>query len=77
MVQPQAIVTLKVADERDRVMWVEEPPSAVLARIQDAREGRTGTNVESPMIKITAVRGMEPHDFWTRFDNVANVQAYR
>jgi hypothetical protein len=73
-VQPQSIVTLRIADERDKTMWVTERPSMVLAMIQDARDGR---GQEAPMIALTRWRAMSTSRFLTRFDNVVSVEPYR
>lgn len=74
IVQPQAIVTLKVAHEHDKTLWVTERPSQVVARIQDAKSGQ-GPN--APMIELTRWRAMHTDVFYTRFDNVTNVESYR
>lgn len=71
-VQPQAIITLKVADERDRTMWVAETPEQVLDAINYAH------NVGAqPLVTLTRIMGMEPSPFHTRYDNIANVEPYR
>ena len=75
MTQPLAIVTLKVAAEgRQLDHWVAERPSKVIALIQDAKSGQ-GPN--APMVELTTIRGMKGSEFFTRFDNIASVEAYR
>jgi hypothetical protein len=62
-----AIVTLRVAEERDKQVWVTEDIDEVLARVNDPEAPR--------LITFTRVCGMEGHPFYTRPDNVVNVEA--
>jgi hypothetical protein len=70
---PSAIVTLKIADERDKTMWVTESPQVVVAMIQDTRDGNEPT---APMVALTRWRAGATSPFYTRFDNIASVEEY-
>jgi hypothetical protein len=73
LIHPKAIITLKVADDRDKVMWVTEEPKVVLARMANAREGKPK---DGPMVSLSRWRGGEVSDFQTRHDNIVSVEAY-
>jgi hypothetical protein len=66
LVQPQAVVTLKVADDGDRVIWTEESRETVHGLVNGA---------QTRLITLTRVKGMKGSLFSTRPDNVANVEA--
>ena len=68
LVAPKAIVTLKVADEADRELWVTETVDQVRERIRNHARGR------DPLLQLMRIKGMRPEPFYTRFDNVANVK---
>lgn len=83
LTQPQAIVTLKVADERDRTIWVAETPDDIYRAIGYASAGKGyGDGVRNlaepgnPLLTLTRIQGMKGADFRTRFDNIASVGAY-
>ena len=71
--RPQAVITLKVADDRDKVIWVTQSVTDVVARIEDANKGYGS----APLIELTRWRAMSTDAFYTRFDNVVSVEAYR
>ena len=64
---PESIVTLRVAEDGDRQMWVAEEPEMVLRLAAHGDQ----------MITLTRVRGMEGQPFHTRAANIINVEAYR
>jgi hypothetical protein len=66
MVEPKAAVTLKVANEGDKTIWVAESAEDVLFLVNNAK---------TSLITLTRVKGFMPSEFHTRFDNVANVEA--
>lgn len=63
-VQPLTQITLKVAVEGEKMVWVSEDHQTVLDRIN---------NATTRLVSFERVMGMKAHAFATRPDNVANV----
>lgn len=71
---PRAIVTLKVADEGDRTIWVTESLDEVEARVSGHAAEQVRGRGGSPLIRLSRVKAMKAEPFFTRFDNVANIE---
>lgn len=64
---PRSIITLKIADERDKRIYVAETPEAVRAMVN----GSLGS-----LVVLTRWRAGHLSEFNTRPDNVVNVAEY-
>jgi hypothetical protein len=75
---PKTVVTLKVADAKDKTLWVAEDIAAIHARqwyVANGREPEDG-NVRGNMIRLTRWTVNDVSDFWTRADNIVNLAPY-
>jgi len=74
---PKAVVTLKVADAKDKTLWVAEDIAEILARQWYVANGTEWEgNVRSSMIRLTRWTVKDVSDFWTRADNIVNLAPY-
>jgi hypothetical protein len=63
-VDARAVITLKVADEGDKTIWVTDDVETVTRLINDCTDR---------LVTLTRVKGMRPYPFSTRPDNIANI----
>lgn len=68
MEQPQSIVTLRVAEDRDRTIWLTEDAATVRDRTN---------NCEDRLVTFTRWVGGETVPFSTRPDNIVNITENR
>lgn len=59
-----AVVTLRVADEGDKRIWVTETPNDVHRLVETGK----------PLIKLTRVKSMGTVEFLTQPNNIVNVE---
>ena len=65
MPTPKAVVTLKVADQADKTLWVTESPAQVLSLCD-----------EDSMVTLTRWYASRTAAFHTRGTNIINVREY-
>jgi hypothetical protein len=68
VISPQSVVTFKVAEDRDKQIWTTETVEQVRQLIAES---------DNNLIRLSRWRAMEVSEFWTRPENIMNVEAYR
>jgi hypothetical protein len=75
---PQTVVTLKVANEKDKTLWVTESIDTIHERKYQSiyDESANTRDVRNHMIRLTRWTVKDTSDFWTRTDNIVSLEAY-
>jgi hypothetical protein len=66
--EPKAKITLKHADEGDRVIWVYETAEEVAEKVNAAKSGGV------TLIRLSRFKRFQEWEFHTRPDNIASIE---